>query len=89
VRDAKELFEIAREESDDATLTSVHDDAAMLERSVADLEFRRMFGNPADPNNCFVDIQAGSGGTEAQDSRSRYSKSRRATSRALKVPLLK
>jgi peptide chain release factor 2 len=67
VRDAKELFEIAREESDDATLTSVHDDAALLERSVADLEFRRMFGNPADPNNCFVDIQAGSGGTEAQD----------------------
>ena len=67
VRDAKELFEIAKEESDDATLTSVHDDAALLERSVADLEFRRMFGNPADPNNCFVDIQAGSGGTEAQD----------------------
>jgi peptide chain release factor 2 len=67
VRDAKELFEIAKEESDDATLTSVHDDAALLERSVADLEFRRMFGNPADPNNCFVDVQAGSGGTEAQD----------------------
>jgi peptide chain release factor 2 len=34
---------------------------------VADLEFRRMFPNPLDPNNCFVDIQAGSGGTEAQD----------------------
>jgi peptide chain release factor 2 len=67
VRDAKELFNIAKEESDDATLTSVHDDAALLERSVADLEFRRMFGNPADPNNCFVDVQAGSGGTEAQD----------------------
>ena len=67
VRDAKELFDIAKEESDDATLTSVHDDAALLERSVADLEFRRMFGNPADPNNCFVDVQAGSGGTEAQD----------------------
>src|SRR5689334_6661562 len=67
VRDAKELFEIAREEADDATLTSVNDDAAELEQSVAELEFRRMFANPADPNNCFVDIQAGSGGTEEQD----------------------
>ncbi len=67
VRDAKELFEIARDEDDEATLRSVDDDAAELERTVEDLEFRRMFGNPADPNNCFVDIQAGSGGTEAQD----------------------
>ena len=67
VRDAKELFEIAREEGDDATLKSVADDASGLERTVEDMEFRRMFSNPADPNNCFVDIQAGSGGTEAQD----------------------
>jgi peptide chain release factor 2 len=67
VRDAKELFVIARDESDDATLTSVADDASGLERTVEDLEFRRMFSNPADPNNAFIDIQAGSGGTEAQD----------------------
>jgi len=67
VRDAKELFEIARDENDDATLKSVADDASELERSLEDLEFRRMFSNPADPNNCFLDIQAGSGGTEAQD----------------------
>jgi len=67
VRDAKELFEIARDENDDDTLKSVSDDASILERTVDDLEFRRMFSNPADPNNCFVDIQAGSGGTEAQD----------------------
>jgi peptide chain release factor 2 len=67
VRDAKELFDIAREEDDEATLRSVDTDASELERSVADLEFRRMFSNPADPNNCFVDIQSGSGGTEAQD----------------------
>ena len=67
VRDAKELFEIARAENDDATLESVDDDAAALERIVEDLEFRRMFSNPLDPNNAFVDIQAGSGGTEAQD----------------------
>ena len=67
VRDAKELFDIAREENDDATLKSVAEDASTLESSVEDLEFRRMFSNPADPNNCFLDIQAGSGGTEAQD----------------------
>jgi peptide chain release factor 2 len=67
VRDAKELFDIAREENDDATLTSVNQDASALEASVADLEFRRMFSNAADPNNCFVDISAGAGGTEAQD----------------------
>jgi peptide chain release factor 2 len=67
VRDAKELFVIAREENDDATLRSVDEDASGLESIVEDLEFRRMFSNPADPNNAFVDIQAGSGGTEAQD----------------------
>jgi peptide chain release factor 2 len=38
-----------------------------LEQDVASMEFRRMFSNPLDPNNCFLDIQAGSGGTEAQD----------------------
>jgi len=67
VRDAKELFDIAKDEGDDATLVSVADDASSLERTVEEMEFRRMFSNPADPNNCFVDIQAGSGGTEAQD----------------------
>jgi peptide chain release factor 2 len=67
VRDAKELFDIAREEDDEATLKSVDADASELERAVADLEFRRMFSNPVDPNNCFLEIQAGAGGTEAQD----------------------
>ncbi len=67
VRNAKELFEMAREEADDETLSSVAADANALEKTVADMEFRRMFSNPADPNNCFLDIQAGSGGTEAQD----------------------
>jgi peptide chain release factor 2 len=65
--DARELFGMAREENDDATLTGVAADVAKLERDVADLEFRRMFSDPLDPNNCFMDIQAGSGGTEAQD----------------------
>ena len=45
----------------------MRDDLAGIETRVADLEFRRMFANPMDPANCFVDIQAGSGGTEAQD----------------------
>ena len=58
---------MAREEADDDTLIAVEGDAQQIERQVADLEFRRMFSTPADPNNCFVEIQAGAGGTEAQD----------------------
>ena len=65
--DLDELFELARAENDDATLIALRDDAADLERKVGELEFRRMFHHPMDPNPCFVDIQAGSGGTEAQD----------------------
>jgi peptide chain release factor 2 len=65
--DARELFELAAADKDDATLEEIGQEAAQLEREVAALEFRRMFSNPLDPNNCFVDIQAGSGGTEAQD----------------------
>jgi len=67
LHDIDELFELARAENDDATLNALRDDAADLERKVGDLEFRRMFHHPMDPNPCFVDIQAGSGGTEAQD----------------------
>jgi peptide chain release factor 2 len=66
-RDSVELFEIARSEQDDATLRAIDSDALALEKTVAEMEFRRMFSNPLDPNNCFLDIQAGSGGTEAQD----------------------
>jgi peptide chain release factor 2 len=58
---------MAKEEGDDATLESVAADAEALEKTVAEMEFRRMFSNPMDPNNCFIDIQSGSGGTEAQD----------------------
>ncbi|MHB1301358.1 MAG: peptide chain release factor 2 [Burkholderiales bacterium] len=65
--DAMALFEMAQEEGDDATLESIDQDAREVARSVEELEFRRMFANPMDPNNCFIDIQAGSGGTEAQD----------------------
>jgi len=67
LRDGRELFEMAREENDDATLLGISADSEQLEKRVEEMEFRRMFSNPMDPNNCFVDIQAGSGGTEAQD----------------------
>ena len=67
LKDATELYALARAEGDDATLEAVASDAAVLQRTVADLEFRRMFHDPMDPNPCFIDIQAGSGGTEAQD----------------------
>jgi peptide chain release factor 2 len=65
--DSRDLFELARAEGDDATLRAVQDDVAKLAKTVTDFEFRRMFSNPMDPANCFIDIQAGSGGTEAQD----------------------
>lgn len=65
--DATELFEMAREENDDATLISIEADSLALSQQVEALEFRRMFSNPMDPNNCFMDFQSGSGGTEAQD----------------------
>jgi peptide chain release factor 2 len=65
--DAIELFEMSRADEDDAALRSIDGDVQALARQIADLEFQRMFNNPLDPNNCFLDIQAGSGGTEAQD----------------------
>jgi len=67
LRDNRELLELARAEKDAATLEAVAEDVGELESLVAGLEFRRMFSNPMDPNNCFVDIQPGAGGTEAQD----------------------
>ena len=67
LRDADDLFELAREEADEETLVAVETDVHGIETRTADMEFRRMFSNPADPNNAFIDIQAGAGGTEAQD----------------------
>jgi peptide chain release factor 2 len=67
LRDAGDLFELARDEDDEETLVAVEADVGSVDARVADMEFRRMFNNPADPNNAFVDIQAGAGGTEAQD----------------------
>ena len=65
--DSRELFELARTEADEDTLLAVEADVGGVETQVAALEFRRMFSNPMDPNNCFIDIQTGAGGTEAQD----------------------
>ena len=65
--DARELFEMARAENDDASLLSIFADIEKIQEEVERLEFRRMFSNPLDANNCFMDIQAGAGGTEAQD----------------------
>ncbi|HEX9451525.1 MAG TPA: peptide chain release factor 2 [Burkholderiales bacterium] len=67
LRDARDLFAMARAENDDAALNAIAADIADMEKIVAGMEFRRMFSNPMDPNNCFLDIQSGSGGTEAQD----------------------
>ncbi len=65
--DAAELLDMAEEEKDEATMQEVAADLAKLEERLAALEFRRMFSGEMDPNNAFMDIQSGSGGTEAQD----------------------
>lgn len=65
--DARELFELAREEEDSPLLSDITEELESAESSIARLEFRRMFSGPLDQNPAFVDIQAGSGGTEAQD----------------------
>ncbi|QJR15472.1 Peptide chain release factor RF2 [Usitatibacter palustris] len=67
LKDSSELFALAKSEADDATLVGVRGDAQAAQKLVEDLEFRRMFSNPMDPNPCFMDINAGQGGTEAQD----------------------
>jgi peptide chain release factor 2 len=67
LKDATELCEIAISESDDDTFVAVESDTSALRMQVESLEFRRMFSNPADPSNCFLEIQSGAGGTEAQD----------------------
>jgi|TARA_B110000977_G_scaffold32848_1_gene43686 peptide chain release factor 2 len=63
--DNAELFEMSQD--DHAGLLMIQDDAEALLGVVERLEFRRMFNQPADPSNCFIDIQSGAGGTEACD----------------------
>ena len=62
-----ELLELAAAEDDSATLDEVAGELDAVESQLGDLEFRRMFSGELDPNNAFVEITAGSGGTEAQD----------------------
>ena len=63
--DNKELFDMSQD--DPSGLRAIEADVAQLVTLVERLEFRRMFSQEADPNNCFIDIQAGAGGTEACD----------------------
>ncbi len=67
INNSSELFELAYMENDEKTIIEVFSDLNSSEKTLANLEFCRMFSNPMDPNNCFIDIQSGSGGTEAQD----------------------
>ena len=67
VADSRELLEMAVDEEDADTVTEVEAEIAELEAQLAKLEFRRMFSGEMDPNNAYLDIQSGSGGTEAQD----------------------
>ncbi len=65
--DQKELTAMLIEEGDEDALAEVDEELERLEKLVDELEFRRMFSGEVDSNNCYLDIQAGSGGTEAQD----------------------
>lgn len=67
ISDAEELLDIIVQEDDEESLAELQDEIADCDRHVAELEFKRMFANEMDPNNAFLDIQSGSGGTEAQD----------------------
>lgn len=67
VSDAGELLALASEEGDEETLKSIEEDLQQLDERVAVLEFRRMFSGEMDPKHAFLDVQSGSGGTEAQD----------------------
>lgn len=67
LKDSNDLLELIIEESDDEAFASLEASIKRYSKIIEDFEFRRMFSNPADPLNCFLDIQAGAGGTEAQD----------------------
>ncbi len=65
--DNTELYDMSKEEGDEAGLLTIEADTEKLKTEIEQLEFRRMFNQPTDPNNAFVEIQAGAGGTEACD----------------------
>jgi peptide chain release factor 2 len=65
--DARDLLDMAVEEDDENSVEDIRAELAALQKELEVLEFRRMFSGELDPNNCYVEIQSGSGGTEAQD----------------------
>lgn len=67
VRDSRELLDMAVEEDDESMVADVQAELDRLDKQLAVLEFRRMFSGETDANNAYLDIQSGSGGTEAQD----------------------
>ena len=67
IDDNRLLIDMALEEGDEDSFAAIEEDVAELEKQMAELEFKRMFNQPADVNNCFIDISAGAGGTEAED----------------------
>ncbi len=67
LQDAQTFLEMVIEENDDAMYQELLQLLDKLQQAIVDLEFKRMFCKPHDENNCFLDIQSGSGGTEAQD----------------------
>ncbi len=67
LKEASELLEMAAADNDQQTIEAVNADVQKLEKDIAGMEFRRMFAGKMDPNNAFMDIQSGAGGTESQD----------------------
>lgn len=67
LKEARELFELAVAEDDEETAQYVFSELDALAKKIGELEFQRMFSGEMDPNSAFMDIQSGSGGTEAQD----------------------
>ena len=67
ITDAADLLELAKEEGDVATIDEIENDINAMSKKLEKLEFQRMFSGQMDASNSFIDIQAGSGGTEAQD----------------------
>jgi peptide chain release factor 2 len=67
IADSRELLDMAVEEDDESMVADVQSELERLDKQLGVLEFRRMFSGEMDPNNAYLDIQSGSGGTEAQD----------------------
>ena len=67
IQDVSELFQLSVEEDDQDSINAIYEEIKSNSKQLSLMEFQRMFSHPMDPNNAFLDIQSGSGGTEAQD----------------------